>query len=220
MISVPDAAKVAIEVVRIDVNKIRQGCMAVRDGVKADATSNSKVFQKKMEVFSKHADRACEEAAASLEQAESEFASLCLYFASPPPPATTPDSFFKLVADFLGVFKRTVNSVTARRERQEKQAQREAARTALKLKATVKGNTSGKAYRVPHKRALTGIDMTSIANAAVETMQQGDLNKTKEDSAPAAPVNAADSKSGFNEVKSSTVMKAVRRASVAMDVAD
>ena len=197
-------------------NKIRQGCNAVHNGIKNDSAADNSIFKNKMGTFSERADRACEEAVASLEQAETEFASLCEYFASPPPPVTTPDTFFKLVADFVRVYTQTVKSATARKERQAKQAEREAARNALKMKATSKVKKMSKDQRVPHKRALTGIDMTSIANAAAKSVKRDGLNYAEEDLAPPAP--ASKSQTGFDEVSPAVVLKAMRRASNAMNI--
>ena len=90
----PEAAKIAIETVRIDVNKIKQGCSSIRNGMKADEDAGSTIFKDKMGAFCVRAEHIRDEVVKALAKVEAEFASLCEYFATPPPPTTTPDSFF------------------------------------------------------------------------------------------------------------------------------
>jgi hypothetical protein len=226
--SVPEAAKVAIETVRIDVNKIKQGCTGIRNGIKADDATGSAIFQDKMGGFCERAERLRDEVVAALDEAESEFASLCEYFASPPPPTTTPDSFFRLVANFVNEYMSTVKKVASQKERQEKQAQRDAERAARKAKtASRTGAGAGKkSKRVPHKRVLTGIDMGALAAAAVATAPDHDdaappvatpkpqqrIQVASVVRAPPPSVNPPH----VDGVNPSMVLKAMRRASHAM----
>ena len=172
-------------------------------------------------------------------QVEAEFASLCEYFATPPPPTTTPDSFFQLIANFVRAYASTVKQVESRKERQAKQAQRDAARAALKAKSAARtGSTTGtdkKSKRVPHKRALTGIDMGAIAVQAAATAQSSaapvdpskpiptpadaDVPKLPERIRVSSVIEAPPplvKPPPVDGVEPSVVMKAMRRASMAM----
>lgn len=231
----PEASKVAIETVRIDVNKIKQGCTAIRNGIKADDAAGSTIFQDRMGGFCGRAERLRDEVVAALDEAVSEFASLCEYFASPPPPTTTPDSFFRLVANFVKEYMSTVKKVASQKERKEKQAQRDAERAARKAKTASRTGAGGgkKSKRVPHKRVLTGIDMGALAVAAaaaapghgdaappVATKQTSPATPKPQQRTQAASMVQAPPPSvnppHVDGVNPSMVLKAMRRASHAM----
>ena len=208
----------------MDVAKIKQGCNAIRNGIKADVAAGGTIFQEKMEGFCARAEHLRDEVVAALHKAETEFASLCEYFASPPPPTTTPDSFFRLVANFVNAYMSTVKHVATRKERQVKQAQREAARAALKAKTSARTGANGgrKNKRVPHKRVLTGIDMGAMAKAAAAAAPR---EAPASESTPAPPIQVAATTDPpppdinpprVDGVNPSVVLKAMRRASHAM----
>lgn len=222
--SVPEASKIAIETLRVDVAKIKQGCNAIRNGIKADVAAGGTIFQEKMEGFCARAEQLRDEVVAALHKAETEFASLCEYFASPPPPTTTPDSFFRLVANFVNAYMSTVKHVATRKERQVKQAQREAARAALKAKTSARTGANGgrKNKRVPHKRVLTGIDIGAMAKAAAAAAPK---EAPASELTPAPPIQVAATTDPpppdinpprVDGVNPSVVLKAMRRASHAM----
>ena len=61
--------------------------------------------------FLQRANHLKEDVITQINNVDHEFESLCSYFAAPPPPATSPDTFFELVNSFVKTFSSTVKQV-------------------------------------------------------------------------------------------------------------
>jgi hypothetical protein len=110
--SLDSATKVSLETIRLDVNKMKIGCTNIMNGIELDQKeNNSQLFHDAMNTFLQRANHLKEDVITQINNVDHEFESLCSYFAAPPPPATSPDTFFELVNSFVKTFSSTVKQV-------------------------------------------------------------------------------------------------------------
>ena len=206
LVSIDHATKVALELVRQDVNKMKAGCTQIQNGIKMDEQDNRTIFNQSMGTFLQRAEHLRDECIETIVKVDEHFALLCSYFAAPPPPTTSPDEFFLLVSSFVQTFTATVKQVDEKIERQKKSALRNNERQRMRVKASNRQTHSGVSNRRPvHKKQLTGIHFD---RTALPEMGGGG--------------GGSDSSSvgAGGQIDADVVLKAARRASLMMGVSN
>ena len=218
--SIESATKVALETVRQDVNKMKQGCLQISNGIRLDQKDNRDVFQQSMGTFLERAQHLRDESVKMIGAVDEQFAALCSYFAAPPPPTTKPDEFFVLVASFVRTFTATVKQVGDKAMRKKKADIRNNSRLNLRSKASRRSPVDQMPPR--HQKKLTGINTFDI----MQVQQAAQKSVSRRNSAVLENLNGCTgfassgngSSRGVNSVGADVVLKAARRASLMMGV--
>jgi len=215
LVSIDSATKVALETVRQDVMKMKQGCMQITNGIRLDQKDNSSLFSDQMSSFLERAEHLRDECGQMLDEVDEEFRALCSYFAAPPPPATAPDDFFALVSSFVKTFTATVTQVDEKAARQQKASMLGRERQAMRSKAKPKRHTIAE-RPTTHRKKLTGIDIPPGADFSPSQVFKAAEEKRKSSIVMTKASTADTSNIPVDSVDAEMVLKAARRASLNM----